>query len=87
MSIGVYKPTTTQQVYIDITGIEELTSYKIENDTLILGANLSLTDTMLIFDKIAKEHEKFAYLKKLSHHIDLIANVPVRNVSKTCTHA
>lgn len=45
---------------------------------------MSLTQTMHIMNKIATENpEKFNYLKQLTNHIDLIANVPVRNVIKS----
>jgi xanthine dehydrogenase/oxidase len=77
----VYRPSAEAQVYVDITSIDDLTRFKIENDFLVMGANMSLTDAMELFEKLPKRYEKFEYLKNLSKHIDLIANVPVRNVS------
>ncbi|RZC34943.1 indole-3-acetaldehyde oxidase-like, partial [Asbolus verrucosus] len=79
-SFGVYRSTVEYQVYVDITSIEELITYKVENDFLIMGANMSLTEAMTLFDKLAEKYEKLTYLKRLSSHIDLIANVPVRNL-------
>ncbi|KAF2906096.1 hypothetical protein ILUMI_00078 [Ignelater luminosus] len=40
---------------------------------------MSLTDAMALFYQLSKENSKFSYLEKLGDHIDLIANVPVRN--------
>lgn len=78
---GVYKSNEEYQVYIDIADVDELISYQIENDHLVLGANMTLTEAMDLFDRISQENKNFIYLKKLKSHIDLIANVPVRNVS------
>lgn len=43
---------------------------------------MSLTETMNLFYELAGKNPKFSYLKKLADHIDVIANVPVRNVRK-----
>lgn len=79
---GVYPLPLGQQfnLYIDITSVRELMDYKLTDDKLILGANMSLTATMELFYKLSAENPKFKYLSKLADHIDLIANVPVRNV-------
>lgn len=67
-------------IYIDITNVKELLVHSVNNDSLILGANMSLTETMNLFYKLGAENPKFSYLTKLADHIDVIANVPVRNV-------
>lgn len=74
---GVYRRDPEINVFIDITGVEELRSHSISN-TITLGGNVSLTETMDIFQK-ASVKPGFEYLKELLKHIDLIANVPVRN--------
>lgn len=48
-----------------------------------LGGNMSLTETMEVLKK-ASMRSGFQYLKYLVDHIDLVANVPVRNVNRTC---
>lgn len=78
--LGVYKPISISDFYIDVSKVEELRSYSLNDDSLTLGANLSLTKSMQCFNDIAKNN-KFSYLKKLADHIDLVANVPIRNVS------
>lgn len=78
---GVYR-TETQDVYIDTNGVEELHKYTLNSDSLVVGANMTLSSAIDVFTKVANENpDKFAYLKQLANHIDLIANVPVRNVS------
>ncbi|KAL3274970.1 hypothetical protein HHI36_019745 [Cryptolaemus montrouzieri] len=77
---GVYKLPTPKH-YIDIIEVKELISHEVNGDMLRLGGNMSLTNTMDLFNEMAKTNDKFAYLKTMADHIDLIANVPVRNVS------
>lgn len=67
-------------LYIDITRVVELITYTIENNTLTLGANITLTQAMNIFDSLS-QNNGFAYLSQMREHIDLIAHIPVRNVS------
>lgn len=76
---GVYRRYDIKN-FIDINAIAELHDYKLSSDSLKLGGNLSLTETMEIFEKAAKS-KGFEYCKQLWKHFDLIANVPVRNVS------
>lgn len=77
--IGVYRRNENLKIFIDITGIEALRSHSIDSSELILGGNVSLTETMEILTDASKQHG-FEYCKHLVDHIDLIANVPVRNV-------
>lgn len=44
-----------------------------------IGANVTLTELMRILSNAARENSHFAYCTELVKHIDLIANVPVRN--------
>ncbi|PNF35793.1 Xanthine dehydrogenase [Cryptotermes secundus] len=76
---GVYRPTMEPQIYIDVQDIPELKSYVTE-PTLTLGGNVSLTDCIKLFNSLSKKKSNYAYTAVLARHIDLIANVPVRNV-------
>lgn len=73
-------------VYVDIWSVKELVTYEIGNDELSLGANMSLTKTMELFYSLSTKNPKFKYMKGLADHIDLIANVPVRNVRIELIH-
>lgn len=77
---GVYRRSDQIKHFIDINAIGELKKHEITNDTLQLGANLSLTEVMDIFIEASKK-PGFEYCQQLWEHFDLIANVPVRNVS------
>jgi xanthine dehydrogenase/oxidase len=68
------------QIYIDVQDIPELKSYSTE-PTLTLGGNVSLSDCIKLFNSLSKTNSSYAYTAVLARHIDLIANVPVRNVS------
>lgn len=81
MFAGIYGLTKDIEVYIDITEVLELVKYYIKGDLLILGANMTLTKTIDLFNNLAITNPEFRFLKKVAEHIDLIANVPVRNVS------
>ena len=77
---GVYRRNDEDlQVYIDINDVEELHSYKMGKE-IVIGANTTLTNTMDIFQKAVKM-PGFEYCETMRKHIDLVANVPVRNVS------
>lgn len=68
-------------MYIDITNVAELTNYTFDNQTLELGANITLTTTNSILNNISAS-PGFGYLGRIRDHIDLVAHVPVRNVSE-----
>ncbi|KAK9885680.1 hypothetical protein WA026_012444 [Henosepilachna vigintioctopunctata] len=76
---GVYVlPDST--IFIDVIEVKELVSYEVKNDLITLGGNMSLTNTMELFNRVSEMNSGFEYLKTIANHIDLIANVPVRNV-------
>ncbi|KAJ8925554.1 hypothetical protein NQ315_009394 [Exocentrus adspersus] len=79
---GVYGSKPHPDIYIDVTNVDELTSYTFSevDDTLVLGGNFTLTNAIQLFSKISKENKNFAYLSDVEEHINLIANVPVRNI-------
>lgn len=64
-----------------MNSVPELKVQEMQGSNFVLGAGTSLTTTMQAFNQIATENSQFAYLKQLANHIDLVANVPVRNVS------
>ena len=73
-------------MYIDVGDVAELKSLTTEPN-LVLGGNMSLTEAMDTFNRISKENVRYKYTKALADHIDLIANVPVRNVSTALCYA
>jgi CO/xanthine dehydrogenase FAD-binding subunit len=77
---GVFRVKEETKVYIDVGDVAELKSLTTKPN-LVLGANMSLTEAMDTFNSISKENARYKYIKALADHIDLIANVPVRNVS------
>ncbi|XP_060523086.1 xanthine dehydrogenase-like isoform X2 [Cylas formicarius] len=77
---GVYKNKSAINVSVDISNITELVGHQLNENTLVLGANITLTDTMAILLATAKTSRGYKYLEKLADHIDLVANVPVRNI-------
>lgn len=76
---GVYRRPANLQLFIDVNGVPELRSHALdENTELRIGANVNLTETMEILRRSAGT-AGFEYCERLRKHIDLIANVPVRN--------
>lgn len=75
---GVYRRSDNLQIFIDVTSIGELRSHKLESN-LIIGANVTLNEFMSILSDASSKNPSFNYCSELMHHIDLIANVPVRN--------
>ncbi|XP_055372025.1 uncharacterized protein LOC129606005 [Condylostylus longicornis] len=77
---GVYKRNPNVTVFIDVNSIEEL--HQCETNApakVVLGGNLNLTETIKLLNEISSK-KGYEYCKNLAKHIDLIANVPVRNV-------
>ncbi|XP_055609369.1 xanthine dehydrogenase/oxidase-like [Uranotaenia lowii] len=75
---GVYRRSNDLRVFIDVSSIEELRSHSLGSN-LTVGANVSLTELMTILTETSNKNSNYGYLKELVKHIDLIANVPVRN--------
>ncbi|XP_054726022.1 xanthine dehydrogenase [Anastrepha obliqua] len=76
---GVFHREYTIKTFIGVNGVPELCQYSITPNAVTLGGNLSLSQTMEIFQEAAK-YNGFEYSKQLWNHFDLIANVPVRNM-------
>lgn len=77
---GVFRRSDDIQVFIDINRVAELHNYSVSNTELIIGANVNLTETMKILVETSKKNAAFKYCEDIASHIDLVANVPVRNV-------
>ncbi|KAH8236776.1 hypothetical protein KR026_010469 [Drosophila bipectinata] len=75
---GVYRRSPDIKHFIDVSGLEELHQHSSDSQHLKLGANMSLTQTMDVLQSTSKQ-PGFEYLDVLWNHIDLVANVPVRN--------
>lgn len=67
---------------MDITKVVELTSIKQTSNTLVLGANTTITKAMDIFTSVSTI-KGFRYLARVRDHLDLVAHIAVRNVSNT----
>jgi hypothetical protein len=65
---------------IDISNIKELTQHYLDVN-LVLGANITLSDTMDLFKQLSENNEEeFWYLKIMYEHLEKVAHIPVRNV-------
>lgn len=64
---------------IDVSALAELKTVTYDQN-LVVGAGITLTDFLEIL-KDASAHEYFSYLSKIHFHVDLVAHIPVRNVS------
>lgn len=77
----MYRIEKEPEVYIDVNGLAELHGSDVNGDGIKLGANINLTEAMELFYKLAKDQPgQYTYCRTMADHIDLIANVPVRNV-------
>lgn len=75
---GVYRRCDKLQVFIDVSSIEELRTHSLGSN-LTIGANVSLSEMMIILSDASAKNINFGHCMELVNHIDLIANVPVRN--------
>ncbi|XP_063827281.1 uncharacterized protein LOC135076779 [Ostrinia nubilalis] len=78
-SKGVRPIISYPKVLIDISNIKQLQSHYLDVN-LVLGANMTLTETMLLFKELAESNEDFWYLQVLYNHLDRVAHIPVRNI-------
>ncbi|KOB78981.1 Antennal aldehyde oxidase, partial [Operophtera brumata] len=73
------RPTIYPKVLIDISNVPELTAHYLDVN-LVLGGNISLTDTMNIFKELSRINDDFWYLKIFYNHLLKVAHIPVRNI-------
>ena len=77
---GVYKNDGPYNIYLNSSGVKEL--YQVTTgQSLVLGANVSLTRAIAAFKSMAKSNSGFSHLEELAKHWSGIANIGVRNVS------
>lgn len=68
------------KVFIDVNTIPQLHSITMDENSIIFGGNVSLTEMMNTFEASATKYDYFGYGAQLAKHIDLVATVAVRNV-------
>lgn len=66
---------------IDINDVKSLKQYEFDQN-LIVGANMTLENTKELFEEVSANHNGFSYLNEFAKHLDLIAHVPVRKVTR-----
>ncbi|XP_063894736.1 uncharacterized protein LOC110380995 [Helicoverpa armigera] len=76
---GVYPIDEYPRVLIDISGVQELKGYTIDQN-LIVNAGTTLTEFLEILKTVAKK-EFFGYLNQLYEHVLKVAHIPIRNVA------
>ncbi|XP_073981118.1 uncharacterized protein isoform X2 [Rhodnius prolixus] len=78
---GVYRLPEPPTVYIDISDVTELKSYTVTNEHLELGANITLAECIKLFRTLSAQNALlYGYTSVLADHIEMVANVTVRNV-------
>lgn len=78
---GVFRRPEELQVFIDVNRVAELHAHTMTQNELVIGANVNLTETMRLLQQAANDNTAFKYCVDVAKHIDLVANVPVRNVN------
>ncbi|XP_072940941.1 xanthine dehydrogenase-like [Epargyreus clarus] len=66
-------------VLFNISNLHELHSHYMDVN-LVLGASITLTDTINLFQDISTRDPNFRYLEVLRAHIERVAHIPVRNI-------
>lgn len=80
MFSGVYGRNSDAQIFIDINDITELRSHLLTDESLVVGAGMTITDAIKIMRKTSKT-AGFAYLDRVATHMQMVGNIAVRNVS------
>ncbi|XP_049767938.1 uncharacterized protein LOC126101302 [Schistocerca cancellata] len=75
---GVYRRKPDIEIFIDVSDVVELKEFTIDSE-ITIGGNMTLTEVMELFYDVSKSDKNFSYTKMLADHIDLVANVSVRN--------
>jgi xanthine dehydrogenase/oxidase len=75
---GVYRRRPDLEIFIDITGIEEIRAHSVSYN-LELGGGVTITEAMEIFKGISSR-PGFEYTADILKHFELVGNVPVRNI-------
>ncbi|CAH0400123.1 unnamed protein product [Chilo suppressalis] len=75
---GAYPIEEYPRCLIDINGISELKKCVVDQN-LFIGAGTTLTELKNIF-KLKSQQDDFSYLKVLNDHLNLVANIPIKNI-------
>ncbi|KAG5332878.1 XDH dehydrogenase, partial [Acromyrmex heyeri] len=75
---GVYR-SSIKDIYIDINYIPDLHNIEKTDSALVLGGGVTLTIALQTFQNYSN-HIGFKYLSQLAQYVEMIANVPVRNI-------
>ncbi|KAJ8735652.1 hypothetical protein PYW07_007272 [Mythimna separata] len=76
---GVRPILNYPKLLIDISDVKELATHYLDIN-LVLGANMTLTDTMHLFKELCDSNDDFWYLGILYDHLERVAHIPVRNI-------
>uniref|UniRef100_A0A182JVL2 Indole-3-acetaldehyde oxidase n=1 Tax=Anopheles christyi TaxID=43041 RepID=A0A182JVL2_9DIPT len=76
---GVYRRSTELRVFIDVRNVEELRNYWI-GSSVIVGANVTLSELIEILREAARTDRRFAYCGEMARHVEEIAHPAVRHV-------
>nr|QIJ45705.1 aldehyde oxidase [Glyphodes pyloalis] len=76
---GVYPIEDYPRLLLDVTKVQELKGYKMDQN-LIIGAATTLTEMTDIFKEVHSSENYFQYLKQFIDHLDLVAHLPVKNI-------
>lgn len=77
---GITRIPNNIHTFVDISPIEEMHRIEKKSTSLTLGALVTLNETLTAMNGAVKM-DGFDYLNDLMVHFELIATVPVRNVS------
>jgi len=75
---GVYR-SSIKDIYIDINYIPDLHNIEKTDCTLVLGGGITFTIALQTFQKYSYDIG-FKYLSQLAQYVEMIANIPVRNI-------
>lgn len=76
---GVYKEDGPYTIYISTNLVKEFYIIHVRSP-LVMGANVSLSRAIEVFEQMAISYQGYEYLHALLDHWKLVANVSIRNV-------
>ncbi|XP_052859784.1 uncharacterized protein LOC128267033 [Anopheles cruzii] len=77
---GVYRRNESLEVFIDVNSVEELRSYYVSANELLVGGNVNLAEFLDLLNKTANSRPSFNYCRELAQHLDLVASPAIRSV-------
>ncbi|ODN04991.1 Indole-3-acetaldehyde oxidase [Orchesella cincta] len=75
---GVYKNDGPYQGFIEINDVPELQFTALEQNSLVLGGTVTITNAITFFDR-ASQMEGFVYAKEFYDHMRRVASLSIRN--------